>query len=387
MPPTTADFEQPSEAKIARAIAQLLALRDADRAVIELIALGPRVIPPLREFLLQHRPSGIYQPARDAVFVLASLHADDALMEYLAQAVETDIADPADRTGEDAIVNAAARALRHRRDDACFALLMTFAGQRPLGGVIEALGEMGREAAIPRLIEGLASDFTRHVASAALTKFGARARPALLETALTPKPSAESESATSHATRQSAVGVLSEIGVTLQEWSRLRPLAEASDTRLAALTWRLALVTAQPLLDRETAIRGLIRLLKSSDWLLTMQIEGWLAQHHELAIRIISQAVDRGDSTVNDETVRRSLLRVIASVATTELSASPSADLAQPPSRPRGKEAPDGTHVMGQRDATNCPSKGKNVNNTHAFPGPRLLKGLAILSHAAPRTH
>ena len=302
-------------------IERLKGLRDADRAVLELVALGAPAVLPLRRLLFEREPSGIYEPRCNAVSALASLRAEDTLLEFLEQASLKGIYDPVERTGQDAVINAAARALRNRRDDGCFGTLMRLAAERPLAGVIEALGDMGRDEAIPRLVEGLSSDLTRSVAGVALSKFGPKSRPLLMSLVLNPRPSEECETATSMRTRWSALGVLGTIGLTLEEWSLLRPLMDARDARVAALAARLALTTQQPLVDRGEAVGRLIRLLKSADWLLTMQIEGWLAEANDLTLRIINRAVDRGDETVRDEVVRNSLLRVIASGAAKSLAA------------------------------------------------------------------
>lgn len=330
-------------------IERLKALRDADRAVIDLVALGAPAVTSLRRLLFQREPSGIYAPRCNAVAALAALRAEDALLEFLEHAPAVEIPDPIERTGEDAVINAAARALRHRRDDACFAALMRLAAARPLAGVIEALGEMGRDIAIPRLVEGLSSDFTRGVAAAALSKFGPKSRPILLGIALNPRPSEAFETTTSLRTRWSALGVLGTIGVTLEEWSLLNPLMDARNDRVAALTCRLALATQQPLLDREAAIGRLIRLLKSADWLLAMQIEGWLAETYDLTLQIINRAVDRGDETVRNETVRNSLLRVIGSGTAKSLSTAPLNRPAAPHDPADGKNQSSMTRRAGQR--------------------------------------
>jgi HEAT repeat protein len=325
---------------VAEAITRLSALREGDRAVLDLIALGRVAIPELRDFLFRREPSGLFEPRCNAVSALASLRAEDVLLDFLEHAPAVHIADPIERTGEDAVINAAARALRHRRDDACFAALMDIAKQGPMAGVIEALGDMGRDLAIPRLIEGLSSDFTRGVAGAALSKFSSKSRLMLIAVALNPRPAEESETTTSRRMRWSALGVLADIGLTPEEWSLLKLLMDARDVRVAALTCRLALFTRQPLLDQEEAFGRLIRLLRSADWLLTMQIEGWLAENYDLTLRIINRAVDRGDNTVRDETVRNSLLRVIGSAAARGLSIG----LSEQPETVRSS-------------ATNCPIK------------------------------
>jgi HEAT repeat protein len=305
--------EQRAIGTVAQAIGRLEGLRDSDRAVLDLIALGRDAIPALREFLLRREPSGLYQPRCNCVCALAALHGDDVLLDFLERAPAVAIADPIERTGEDAVINASARALRHRRDDAFFAALMRIAALRPLAGVIDALGDMGRDTAIPRLVEGLSSDFTRGAATVALSKFGPKARPSLIAAASDTGPAGHVETAMRLRTRWSALGVLGVVGVTLEEWSCLKPLMSAGDARLAALACHLALATGQPLLDREEAIGRLINLLQSADWLLTAQIEGWLAENYDLTVRIINRAIDRSDSAINDPAVRRALLRVTGS--------------------------------------------------------------------------
>lgn len=296
-------------------IRQLQGLRCADRAVLDLIALGPAAIPALRRLLFRREPSGIYQPRCDAVFALAGLKDEQALIEFLDKAPQVEISDPVERTGEDAVINAAARALKHRRDDAVFEVLMRIAERRRLAGVIEALGEIGRKEAIPRLVDGLFSDFTRPAAEAAIRKTGAAAREPLIEVAVRPVPSAEFETASSLRMRRSAVALLRDLGVSSEQWGLLHPLMEARDDWLAARACRLALANGQPALDRETAVRRLIRLLHTADWLLRVEIEGWLADSYGLAAPIIDRGLEQPGSLINDEPTRASLLRVTRTAA------------------------------------------------------------------------
>jgi hypothetical protein len=294
-------------------IARLNGLYDAERATLALIALGPSAIPSLKRFVFRQEPSGLYQPRVNAVSALAALRAEDVLLDFLRR--EVDIPDPVERTGEDAVINAAARALAHRRDDETFGALIGIAKGRSLAGVIEALGEMRRKSAIPFLIAGLASDFCRGAAEIALTKIGAGARRALIELALNPIPSTDSETASSIRTRRSAVSVLRDIGVTLEQWSLLQPLMRSSDEWLSALTCNLGLNFGQPSLDKEIAIRRLFELLRSSDWLLTIEIENWLAEHYDITGRIITEAIEEDDNVLQDQKVRHSLLQVTAGIA------------------------------------------------------------------------
>jgi hypothetical protein len=60
-----------------RLIVRLQGLYDTDRAVMELIALGPCAIPALRRFLFLREPSGIDQPRCDTLAALAGPKAED----------------------------------------------------------------------------------------------------------------------------------------------------------------------------------------------------------------------------------------------------------------------------------------------------------------------
>lgn len=292
-------------------IACLKGLRGGDHAVADLVALGPSAVPSLRSFLFQPEPSGIYEPRCHAVAALGALKAEDVLLDFISAARTVRIEDPVERTGEDAVINAAARAIRHRRDDATFDILMRMARQRPMSGVIDALGDMGRDQAIPCLVAGLSSDFARRSAEAALRKFGSRARPHLIAAALDAQPAPDNESETSLRARCGALDLLGEIGLTLDEWSQLKPLMAANDNRVAALAAHLALITDQPAADREAALKRLIELLRCANWLLVVHIEEWLASNCEDTIRFVNRAVDRDDPLVADTTVRASLLRVV----------------------------------------------------------------------------
>jgi HEAT repeat protein len=308
--------------KAERLIARLQTLLNADRAILELTALGPTAVPPLRRFLFRREPSGLYEPRVHAVAALAALRAEDVLLDFLWSAPDVDIVDPIERTGEDAVVNATARALAQRRDNEAFAALIRIAEWRCLAGVVEALGEMRRKKAIPYLIKGLTSDFTRRAAETALRKFGAAARPALIGVALNAEPSLEFETVSSLRTRRSAVTVLRDIGVTLEQWSVLQPLMWSTDEWLSALACNLALAPGQPTLDKEDAVRRLFHLLRSSDWLLTVEIESWLAENYEVTRRVIPEAIERGDPIMQHDRVRHSLLRVTARIAGANLTRS-----------------------------------------------------------------
>jgi hypothetical protein len=152
-----------------------------------------------------------------------------------------------------------------------------------------------------------------------LRKIGAAARPALIGLALHAVPSVEFESASSLRARRSAVTVLRDIGVTLEQWSVLEPLMWSTDGWLSALACSLALAPGQPKLDKEHAVRRLFHLLRSSDWLMALEIESWLADNYDVTSRVITEAIGRTDPVVQDDQVRCSLLRVTSLIAKANL--------------------------------------------------------------------
>lgn len=97
----------------------------------------------LRALLFEREPSGLYQPRCLAVRALAALEAYDVLVDYL-NAAPREAADPVERVGEDAVINAAARALAGLHEARIFELLMSLAETRLLPGAIGALGRFGR---------------------------------------------------------------------------------------------------------------------------------------------------------------------------------------------------------------------------------------------------
>jgi hypothetical protein len=96
--------------RLRAAIDKLRSLHDGDRGVIEIAACGRRAIPALRALLFERGPSGLYEPRCLAVKALGALEAYDVLIEYLN--APRAIVDPIERVGEDAVLNAAARAAR-----------------------------------------------------------------------------------------------------------------------------------------------------------------------------------------------------------------------------------------------------------------------------------
>jgi len=140
----------PPDDKIRFYIEELNSLKEGAAAATRLIACGRSAIEPLRQSLLEGKPSVVYHSRRWAVEALAALGARDVLLEYLTQ--KKDIADPAIRLGEEAVKSAAARELMRWRSEEVFRLLLGLAQERCLPGVLGALGEFKRPEAVPCLV-------------------------------------------------------------------------------------------------------------------------------------------------------------------------------------------------------------------------------------------
>jgi HEAT repeat protein len=205
---------------LAATLARLKSLHDGDAGLLDVTRFGARAIPALRMLLFEREPSGLYQARCRAVEALAALGAHETLVDFLATSRE--IADPVERVGEDAVINAAGRAAAH---DLCklrvggekailkeraLQALLTIARHRPLAGVIGALGAFGRRETIPLIVAALQEDECRLTAERVLRQFGLSARPVLLK-ATTRSSSSEQESESSIRARTSALALLSEM--------------------------------------------------------------------------------------------------------------------------------------------------------------------------------
>lgn len=265
-----------SPRQLEQAITRLKSLQDGDAGVLDVIACGKQSVPALRQILLEREPSGLYQTRCRAVEALAGLGASDILIEFL----QTDriITDPIERVGEDAVINAAARALPNVQDPRVFALLLRLADHPHLTGVISALGSCGRAEAIPALITALEDDASRFTAEAALRRLGRRTKGALLNAATMQLPVPERESPSSVRRRRSALGLLAEIGVTREGWPILRHLVDDRDAKIATLACEICLKRASTV-ERSKAVRRLIKLLVHDDWLRRDDSERVLLSH------------------------------------------------------------------------------------------------------------
>lgn len=275
-------------AEIERAIARLSSLRDdAPLGVVEAVACGAKAIPALRRVLFTGESSGLYEARRRAVEALAQLRAYEVLIEYLD--LSREVVDPVEETGEQAIINAIARALARWDDPRAVPLLLGLTHRPPLPGIVEALGKIRCADALDYFVAALAEDDVRTQAEAALRNLGATAVPALVETALVRRPTDACESASSRRRRQSALRLIAEMPLHgAATWPALSGLMEDGDRRVRALACRIALRIA-PERDRRRAMETLIDLLSGSDFLLREDIGDWFAGHHAHAKEVLER--------------------------------------------------------------------------------------------------
>jgi HEAT repeat protein len=299
------------EMEISRLIEKLGSLLEGEQAVAVLVACGQSAVEPLRKFLMEGRPVGIYQPRRWAVEALAGLEAKDVLLEYLRH--DRPIPDAVARMGEEAVQNAAATALKQWPGEEVYAVLSGILQRRHLPGAVEALGELGHTPAIPYIIAALEDGVCRATAENALRKVGQAAVPELMLAALNPWPDREEESPPSLRRRSSAAHLLAEIGVSDEQWIPLRPLInETAPTILIAaarMAWRVGNRA-----DTETIAVRLIAAISDADWYFRDEIGEVLVEIYDVAWPMIEREIAKRINLPHEkralDNVLRTLLRV-----------------------------------------------------------------------------
>jgi HEAT repeat protein len=269
-------FDELSDEAIRNLVDSLNSLKEGELGVSMLVACGPRAVPPLRDFLLEGRRSGIFEPRCRAVRALADLGAYDVLVEYLGSLHK--IADPIVRFGEEAVENAAARAVANWPTDQVFQVLLSIVSERPLSGAIESLAGLHRPEAIPHMIRALEDDVARRSAEDALREFGGDAYWALIDAALTPVPSPSEESPSSKKRRRAALKLLEAMEIPADAAPAIRVLFREEDDEIASSAARI-MVRIGSQAETMEAIRRIIDSLRTTDWLVRMESEDFLAEH------------------------------------------------------------------------------------------------------------
>jgi hypothetical protein len=299
------------EMAVGHLIEKLNSLLEGEQACAALVACGQPAIEPLRRFLTEGRPSGIYQPRRWAVQALAGLEAKDVLLDYLR--TNRPIADPVARMGEEAVQNAAAAALKQWPSDEVCEVLTGIIQHRHLAGAVEALGELGHVEAIPFIIAALEDDVCRKTAETALRKLGQAAVPELMIAALNPWPDREEESPPSLRRRSSAAQLLFETGVSVKQWIVLRRLIDETDPGILIAAARMAW-QAGANADAGMIAARLITALDYADWYFRDEIGDVLVEIFEVAEPMVDHEVFRRINQPPEKRVADNALRTLLRV-------------------------------------------------------------------------
>jgi len=265
---------------------QLDTVTQCDQAAARLVWCGPRVIPALRRFLFEGKPSVVYQPRCAAVEALGGLDAKDVLIQYLTW--KREIEDPATRFAEESVKNAAARELAKFRTNDVLDVLLSFALPHSRPGVVEALGQFGCAEAIPYFLKALEDDLCQAAAMDGLRNLGREAELALVTSALTRLPSSEEERPSSSRRRAKALELLAEIGPSANSWPFLRELFHDDDPAIITATAKLAIALGN-CEDRTTAVRRVIAVLPRADWFMRGEIRNSLVDLYPEAASLIEQ--------------------------------------------------------------------------------------------------
>ncbi|OIQ90606.1 hypothetical protein GALL_275190 [mine drainage metagenome] len=291
--------------RIEGAIAKLRSLRDGAAAVVDLMACGPTAIAPLAAFLVAREPSGIFLPRCQAAEALTALGAKSALLDFLRHPAR--IIDPVEETGEDVVISAVARGLRHWQDEEVFAVLMNCAARKILPGLIEALGDYRRLESLPYFAKGLAEDGCRSETEEALRGFDPSIAVILLQWADQPVPARDDESESSRRARRSALKLFGELDSGLNISARLWFLAMREPDPWITLTACSIMLGRIGLSDGDKVGARLVSLLGLGDWRLAAEAEDLLVRHYSLC----GSAVEACRAEVSGK-VAASIRRVLA---------------------------------------------------------------------------
>ena len=259
-------------------------------AAAALIGCGPRAIPPLRSFLLNGRPRGIYQPRQLAVETLAQLGAKEVLLEYLSKPLT--IKDAVVRMGEDAVRSTAARELGRWQTEDVFQGLVCAGMDQLLPGIVESLGKFRSPETLPYFLWALGDSICRSYAEEAIRNLGEAARPALLDAAIVRTPSLEEENSSSLQRRRWVLRILAEGHVPREDWNKLRELLDEKDPDVVITAARIALETA-PEPEKRRAVRRILETLAAATWFLRTEGRAALAGHFEFAQEQIEDEIAR----------------------------------------------------------------------------------------------
>jgi hypothetical protein len=289
----------------------LNSLHEGDRIADLIVANGRKAVPHLRNFLLQGKPSHIYQPRQRAVYALADLGAKEALVEYLC--APKDIEDPVTRFGEEAVENTAARLLAVWQTDDVFEVLLRIAQTRALSGVLEALASFRRPECIPLFIAALMDDFTRNAAENALKVMGKQAKPALMKILKKHHPSEGGETPSNLLRRRSIMRILVNLPATEKDWPTIKKMFHDNDPEISTLAARLAL-SIVGLEQKKTIIKRLIEKISFVNWSIDTEIEDCLVEYYDVAKKEIELQISKRKTLPIKEQTSDRVLKILLNV-------------------------------------------------------------------------
>lgn len=257
-------------------MARLDSLLDGADAAAHLVACGLAAVQPLRDFLLEGRPRGVYQPRLWAVQALNGLGADDVLIEYLLRPIASD--DAVVKFAEQTVRSAAAKALAESNRADATSVLFEIAWHERLPGALEALAIRDPEMAAPILVNALADDFARDAAQTALRRLGGSVKQALVDASLDAGNRPES----TLRRRIAALGLVREVGVHSSDWRQLERLLHDPDARIVCAVSMIGVELSR---NPGHIARRLLEMLPQIEW-------DWLSTVEDMVVRCAQRAGD-----------------------------------------------------------------------------------------------
>lgn len=287
---------QMSEQHIDDLVELLGSLHDGDRAVDMLVACGKNAIPNLSEFLLNGPPRTISLPRCRAARALGELGACSTLIAYFKQYVRPQ--DAAVLFAEDAVRSAVARELARYPSAEVFRVLLEAAWQRITGGLVLALSEFHRPESVPLLFKTLEDDLCRDDAMNSLRtmpdavrQFGILSVRGLSGVTLDGPSAVRRQRAT--------LQLLSEVGVTWDEWPDLRRFLSGNDPATVVATAKIGFALADEA-EWPAITLSLFEIATHFDSVQEGDVEELLGAHprtaREIAEQIATQKQNSGES-------------------------------------------------------------------------------------------
>lgn len=292
-------------------IERLNSLSDGDHAVDLLVGEGQEAVEPLRHYLLDGKPSHLFQPRQRAVTALAGLGAKDVLIEYLYAPKE--IVDPLVRFGEEAVINTAARLLAVWQTDEVFDALLHVASTQAPAGVIDALASFKRPETIELFIEALKDDFSRNAAENALKQMGEEAKSALFKILLTTQGETDKDHPSLLRQRKSAINILSHGSLTAKDWPAVKILFSDPDPEISTTAVCMAIQIAGQNLKKDL-LKRLTEKIPFVSWDIHEDIENCLVENYHLAKNEIGDQMMKLKTQTEKSQARDRILHILSNV-------------------------------------------------------------------------